>query len=61
VIDRTRYTWEAIAGDGLCLRAQYWYRSQYWYKHPDEALAKAKAHINRELAITQIVEVVGWV
>jgi hypothetical protein len=55
VIDRTRYTWEAIAGDGLCLR------SQYWYKHPDTAMAKAKAHINREVAITQIVEVVGWV
>jgi hypothetical protein len=36
-------------------------RWQYWYKHPDTALAKAKAYINREVAITQIVEVVGWV
>jgi hypothetical protein len=24
-------------------------------------LAKARAHIDRELAVTQIVEVVGWV
>ncbi len=55
LIDRTRYTWEIFTSDGVCLR------SQYWYKHPDTALAKAKAHIERELAVTQIVEVVGWV
>ncbi len=55
LIDRTRYTWEILTSDGVCLR------SQYWYKHPDTALAKAKAHIERELAVTQIVEVVGWV
>ena len=56
VIDHTRYTsWGAIAGDGLCLR------SHYWYKHPERARAIAIVQINRELAITQIVEVVGWV
>jgi hypothetical protein len=55
VIDRTRYTWEAITANGFCLR------SQRWYKQPDTALAKARAHIERELAVAQIVEVVGWV
>jgi hypothetical protein len=54
VVDRTRCTWEIFTVNGLCLR------SQYWYKHPNTALIKAKAHIDRELAITQIVEVVGW-
>ena len=55
LIDRTRYTWEIFTANGVCLR------SQYWYKHPDTALAKAKAHIDRELAVTQIKEIVGWV
>ena len=55
LIDRTRYTWEIFTSDGVCLRAQY------WYKHPDTALAKARAHIDRELAVTKILEVVGWV
>jgi hypothetical protein len=55
LIDRTRYTWEIFTAHGICLR------SQYWYKHPDTALAKAKAHIDRELAITQIKEIVGWI
>jgi hypothetical protein len=27
----------------------------------ETALAKAKAHIDRELAVTQIKEIVGWV
>ncbi len=55
LIDRTRYTWEIFTANGICLR------SQYWYKHPDTALAKAKAHIDRELAVAQIKEIVGWV
>jgi hypothetical protein len=55
VVDRTRYTWEAITASGFCLR------SQRWYKQPDTAIAKAKAHINRELAVSQIRDVVGWV
>lgn len=55
LVDRTRYTWEAIATDGLC------FRSQRWYKYPDTALAKAKVHIDRELAISQIRNIVGWV
>lgn len=55
LVDRTRYTWEILTVDGYC------FRSQRWYKHPDSALAKAKAHINRELAVSQIKDVVGWV
>jgi hypothetical protein len=64
VVDRTRYTWEAIArsalpdaiaADGCCIR------SQRWYKQPHTALAKAKAHIDREVAISQIRDIVGWV
>jgi hypothetical protein len=55
VIDRTRYTWEVSTANGFCVR------SQRWYKHPDSALAKAKAHIDRELAVSQIRGVVGWV
>ena len=55
LIDRTRYTWEVFTAQGLCLR------SQYWYKSPDSALTKARAHVDRELAITQIKEIVGWV
>ena len=55
VVDRTRYTWEAITVQGFCLR------SQRWYKHPDTAVAKAQAHVDRELAISQIRGVVGWV
>ena len=55
VVDRTRYSWEVIAGDGLCIR------SQRWYQQPDTAFAKAKAHIDRELPISKIRDVVGWV
>ena len=55
VVDRTRYTWEILAPHGVS------WRSSYWYKHPDTALAKARVHIDRELAVTQIVGVVGWV
>ncbi|HEY9674154.1 MAG TPA: hypothetical protein V6D11_22135 [Waterburya sp.] len=55
VVDRTRYTWEGITASGFCVR------SQRWYKHPDTALIKAKVHIDRELAVSQIRGVVGWV
>jgi hypothetical protein len=55
VVDRTRYTWETIAADGYCIR------SQRWYKHPDTAILKAKVQIDRELAVAQIRDVVGWV
>ncbi len=55
VVDRTRYTWEAITASGFCLR------SQRWYKHPNTALIKAKTHIERELAVSQIRGAVGWV
>lgn len=55
LIDRTRYTWEIVAADGCCIR------SQHWYKYPDKALSKAREHIDRELAISQIIEIVGWV
>lgn len=55
VIDRTRYTWEAVVANGFCIR------SQRWYKHPDTAMAKARVHIDRELAVLQIRDVVGWV
>ena len=55
VVDRTRDSWEVIAGDGLCIR------SPRWYKQPDTALALAKAHIHRESAISKIRDVVGWV
>ncbi len=55
LIDRTRYTWEILAAYGLCIR------SQRWYKRPDTALVKAKLHIDREQAISQIKEIVGWV
>ncbi len=55
VIDRERYTWEILTASGHC------FRSQRWYKQPDTAIAKAKAHIDREIAISQIKEVVGWV
>jgi len=55
VIDRTRYSWEALTKDGFCCR------SQRWYKHPDTALTKAKAYIDRETAISRIKDVVGWV
>src|SRR5919199_2376619 len=53
LVDRTRYTWELITTTGFCVR------SQRWYKHPDTAIAKAQAHIDRELAISQIRDVVG--
>jgi hypothetical protein len=55
VIDRTRYTWEAITANGFCLR------SQRWYKQPDTAIVKARVQIDRELAVSQIRGVVGWV
>jgi hypothetical protein len=55
LIDRTRYTWEAITASGFYLR------SQRWYKQPDTAITKAKAHIDQELAVSQIRGVVGWV
>lgn len=55
LVDRTRYTWEILTAEGHC------FRSQHWYKHPSNALSKAKAHIDRELAIAQIREIVGWV
>ncbi len=55
LVDRTRYTWELITATGFCVR------SQRWYKQHDTALVKAKAHIDRELAISQIRDIVGWV
>ena len=55
VVDRTRYTWEAITASGFCMR------SQRWYKQPDTAIVKARVHIDRELAVSQIRGVVGWV
>ncbi|MFB8788118.1 MAG: hypothetical protein U7123_04555 [Potamolinea sp.] len=55
LIDRTRYTWEILADDGLCIR------SQRWYKRHDAALSKAKAHIDRQQALSQIKDIVGWV
>lgn len=55
LVDRTRYTWELITDTGFCVR------SQRWYKHPDTAIVKAQAHIDREVAISQIRDVVGWV
>lgn len=55
LVDRTRYTWEALTVDGYC------YRSLLWYKHPNTALLKAKAYVDREQAISQLKEVVGWV
>src|SRR4028118_665563 len=55
VIDRTRYTWEASTANGFCLR------SQRWYKQSDTALVKARVQIDRELAVSQIRGVVGWV
>ncbi len=55
LVDRTRYTWEILTADGCC------WRSQYWYKHPNTAILKAKAHIDREHAISQIKQAVGWI
>jgi hypothetical protein len=55
LVDRTRYTWELITTSGFCIR------SQRWYKQHDTAVSKAKAQIDRELAISQIRDVVGWV
>jgi hypothetical protein len=55
VVDRTRYTWEAITARGVC------WRSKRWYKQPDTAITKAKAHIERELVVSQIRGVMGWV
>ncbi|MBD1806182.1 hypothetical protein H6F98_12065 [Microcoleus sp. FACHB-SPT15] len=55
IVDRTRYTWEAITASGFC------WRSQRWYKQPDTAIVKARIHIDRELAVSQIRGVVGWV
>ncbi|HEY9670473.1 MAG TPA: hypothetical protein V6D11_03450 [Waterburya sp.] len=45
----------ASASNGICLRPFYWYKS------PETALAKARLDIDRELAVTQIVQVVGWI
>ena len=55
VVDRIRYTWEITTPHGWTVRGNR------WYKQPERAIAKAQEHIERELAITQIVEVVGWV
>ncbi len=54
VVDRTRYTWEAITPSGFCMR------SQRWYKQPDTEIVKARLQIDRELAVSQIRGVVGW-
>ena len=42
-------------GDGVCIR------SQRWYKRPENALSKAFAHVDWEIARTQIKDVIGWV
>jgi len=55
LVDRVRYTWEAVRGDGVCIR------SQRWYKRPENALNKAFAHVDWEIARTQIRDVIGWV
>lgn len=55
LVDRVRYTWEATRSDGVSIR------SQRWYKRPENALDKAKAHIDIEIARTQIRSVIGWV
>jgi len=55
LVDRNRYSWEILRVDGCCLR------SQRWYKQRSTALFKAKAYIEREQAMSQIKEVVGWV
>lgn len=55
LVDRTRYSWEAVRSDGVCIR------SQNWYKKPDTALNKAKDHIDWENARSQIIEAIGWV
>lgn len=55
VVDRIRYTWEITTPHGWTVRGNR------WYKQPERAIAKAQEHIEREVAITQIVEVVGWV
>jgi len=54
LIDRDRYTWETLTANGYI-------RSPYWYKNPDMALIKGRAYIERELAVVQIINVVGWV
>lgn len=54
LVDRTRYSWETLTAHGYA-------RTHYWYKHPEVALSKGREYIERELAIVQIVEVVGWV
>lgn len=55
LVDRDRYSWEAARGDGISIRAQY------WYKKPETALDKAKAHIDWEIARSKIRDVIGWV
>lgn len=55
LVDRTRYTWEARLDNGFCVR------SQRWYKRHNTALLKAKGHIDREIALGQIRDIVGWV
>ncbi len=54
LIDRDRYTWETLTVNGYI-------RSPYWYKNPDTALTKGRVYIERELAVVQIINVVGWV
>ena len=64
LIDRTRYTWEIITTNSLCLRSASLVSTAVAVlvqNHPDTALAKARVDIDRELAVTQIVEVVEWV
>lgn len=55
LVDRIRYSWEIVTASGFC------FRCQYWYKHPDTAISKAKTHIDRELAVSQIQDIIGWV
>jgi len=54
LIDRDHYTWEMLTANGYI-------RSPYWYKNPDTAVTIGRAYIERELAVVQIVNVVGWV
>ncbi|HBB33775.1 MAG TPA: hypothetical protein DDZ80_05105 [Cyanobacteria bacterium UBA8803] len=55
LIDRTRYSWEVLGADGVCIRAER------WYKRPETALNKAKDHIDWENAKDQIRDIIGWV
>lgn len=55
LVDRERYSWEAVRSDGISIRAQY------WYKKPENALRKAKEHISWEITRIQIKDIIGWV